>query len=70
MTKQKSFKSRVRARMDKTSESYTAARRQLLAKSTPDPEAPADQAAPAEQAAPVEPRWWMLLGRGGRTRTR
>jgi hypothetical protein len=34
MTKQKSFKDRVRARMDKTSESYTTARRQLLAKST------------------------------------
>jgi hypothetical protein len=33
MTKQKSFKDRVRARMDKTSESYTTARRQLLAKS-------------------------------------
>ena len=32
MTKQKSFKGRVRARMDKTSESYTAARRQLLSK--------------------------------------
>jgi hypothetical protein len=58
MTKQKSFKSRVRARMDKTSESYTAARRQLLAKSTPDPDAPADQTvpvAPAEQVAPVGP---------------
>jgi hypothetical protein len=58
MTKQKSFKSRVRARMDKTSESYTAARRQLLAKSTPEPDAPADQAvpvAPAEQVAPVGP---------------
>ena len=63
MTKQKSFKSRVRARMDKTSESYTAARRQLLAKSTPEPAAPvdpvapvasADQVASAGQAAPVE----------------
>jgi uncharacterized protein YndB with AHSA1/START domain len=32
MTKQKSFKGRVRARMDKTSESYASARRQLLAK--------------------------------------
>jgi hypothetical protein len=50
MTKQKSFKSRVRARMDKTSESYTAARRQLLAKSTPEPDAPADQ---APRAVPV-----------------
>jgi hypothetical protein len=32
MTRQKSFKGRIRARMDKTSESYTTARRQLLAK--------------------------------------
>jgi hypothetical protein len=42
MTKQKSFKGRVRARMDKTSESYTAARRQLLAKATSEaaPDAP------------------------------
>jgi uncharacterized protein YndB with AHSA1/START domain len=44
MTKQKSFKGRVRARMDKTSERYTAARRQLLAKAgteeTPDAGAP------------------------------
>jgi len=32
MTRQKSFKTRVRARMDKTGESYTAARRRLLAK--------------------------------------
>ena len=63
MTKQKSFKSRVRARMDKTSESYTAARRQLLAKSTPDPDAPGGPGRPARSR-------WMLLGRGGRTRTR
>ena len=34
MTKQKSFKRRIRSRMEKTSESYTAARRQLLAKAT------------------------------------
>ncbi len=31
MTKQKTFKRRVRARMDKTGESYTAARRMLIA---------------------------------------
>jgi Activator of Hsp90 ATPase homolog 1-like protein len=35
MTRQKSFKRRVRARMDKTSERYTAARRQLLDKAAP-----------------------------------
>ena len=62
MTKQKSFKGRVRARMDKTSESYTTARRQLLAKAGARPEAdpetvPADQAAtPAgPEAAPAAP---------------
>lgn len=49
MTKQKSFKGRVRARMDKTSESYTTARRQLLAKAgaKADPEAPTQPAEPA-----------------------
>jgi hypothetical protein len=40
MTRQKSFKGRIRARMDKTSESYATARRQLLAKA--DPETPSD----------------------------
>jgi hypothetical protein len=51
MTKQKSFKARVRARMDKTSESYTAARRQLLAKAAADAEAPTDQPTPAPAGA-------------------
>ncbi|MFI7220654.1 hypothetical protein [Micromonospora maritima] len=37
MTRQKSFKSRVRTRMDKTGESYTTARRQLLARTEPSP---------------------------------
>jgi Domain of unknown function (DUF4287) len=46
MTKQKSFKGRVRARMDKTSESYTAARRQLLAKATAETQAEAEAQAP------------------------
>jgi len=39
MTRQKSFKGRIRARMDKTSESYTTARRQLLAKAGSEPPA-------------------------------
>jgi hypothetical protein len=44
MTRQKSFKGRIRARMDKTSESYTTARRQLLAKAgTEPPEEPETQ---------------------------
>ncbi len=48
MTKQQSFKRRVRERMAKTQESYTAARRQLLNKSL-DPPSPAvtDPAAPS-----------------------
>ena len=50
MTRQKSFKSRVRARMDKTSESYTTARRQLLAKARTEP--PAD---PETQPVPAPP---------------
>jgi hypothetical protein len=55
MTKQKSFKGRVRARMDKTSESYTAARRQLLAKAGAETD-PATSAQPDEPpAAPAPP---------------
>ena len=46
MTKQKSFKGRVRARMDKTSERYSTARRQLLAKAGAEPEAPPEPATP------------------------
>jgi hypothetical protein len=48
MTRQKSFKGRVRARMEKTSERYTAARRQLLAKAA----AEAESAAAPTPAAP------------------
>ena len=48
MTRQKSFKDRIRARMDKTSESYTSARRQLLAKSTA-------EAPPEPETQPVGP---------------
>jgi hypothetical protein len=49
MTRQKSFKGRVRARMDKTAESYTSARRQLLAKAGDETEP--DTAAAPEPAA-------------------
>ena len=45
MPTQKVFKGRVRARMTKTGESYTAARRQLLRKAT-EPEAPAETTQP------------------------
>jgi hypothetical protein len=47
MPTQKIFKQRVRARMTKTGESYTAARRQLLLKTA---EPPAEPAAPPEEA--------------------
>jgi uncharacterized protein DUF4287 len=57
MTRNKSFKGRVRARMDKTAESYTTARRQLLAKSrSPAPEAAeAIEDQPATQADAAAP---------------
>jgi hypothetical protein len=42
MTAQKSFKRRVRARMAKTGERYTAARRQLLAAGPPTPSQPSE----------------------------
>jgi hypothetical protein len=54
MTRQKSFKRRVRARMDKTSERYTAARRQLLAKAAEAGAEPAEALGPAAPPAPPE----------------
>jgi Domain of unknown function (DUF4287) len=58
MTRQKSFKNRVRARMDKTSERYTTARRQLLDRSGaeappagPEPQATGAPAGPTPKAA-------------------
>ena len=59
MTTQKTFKQRVRARMAKTGESYTAARHQLLRKTeAPDessPPGPQEPTATPEPAAPVTP---------------
>src|SRR5215211_6891823 len=54
MTRNKSFKGRVRARMDKTGERYATARRQLVAKATAkgEPEAPPG---PAGAAAGFKP---------------
>ncbi|MER5335773.1 hypothetical protein [Micromonospora sp. NPDC002717] len=49
MTRDRSFKTRVRARMDKTGESYTTARRQLVARST----AAEPAAAPPEPTEPA-----------------
>jgi uncharacterized protein YndB with AHSA1/START domain len=60
MPTQKVFKQRVRARMTKTGESYTAARRQLLRKATdhgpgPSPEAPPAAAKPETPETEREP---------------
>ncbi len=53
MTRNKSFKGRVRARMDKTGERYATARRQLVAKAAAnrEPEAPPTRAAEPTQKA-------------------
>lgn len=54
MTHQRTFKARVRSRMAKTGESYTTARRQLLARAqATEPAAPADLTTPAEPTTPV-----------------
>jgi len=59
MPTQKVFKQRVRARMTKTGESYTAARRQLLRKATEpgatEPGLPESKATGMEAPAPVSP---------------
>lgn len=58
MTKQKTFKRRVRSRMEKTGESYTAARRVLLPEPAPAPS--------AEQATGrTNEEWFALLDRWG-----
>jgi uncharacterized protein DUF4287 len=58
MTRQKSFKRRVRARMEKTHESYTAARNQLLAKSDAHAEDEAAEVKPAAADSGVDPIKW------------
>ena len=56
MPTQKTFKTRVRTRMTKTGESYTAARRQLLEKADPDTRGtePATVAGRADPPAPTD----------------
>ena len=57
MPTQKLFKQRVRARMTKTGESYTAARRQLLRKTTESPVPDRDETVvskPTETATPTD----------------
>jgi len=74
MTRQSTFKSRVRTRMDKTGESYTAARRQLLDKSTPNETAtpepnpePSPEPAASERIRPVRYSDESMLKRTGRS---
>jgi hypothetical protein len=66
MTRQKSFKTRVRARMEKTGESYAAARHRLLDHTAPaEPEAQSTepQTQPAEpQAQSTEPKARPVAG--------
>jgi hypothetical protein len=70
MTEHKSFKRKVRARMEKTGESYTAARRQLIeAGATPDP-APAFKPRVSEEAVRGATgrsweEWFVLLDEWG-----
>ncbi|MBA2415308.1 MAG: hypothetical protein H0V64_05340 [Geodermatophilaceae bacterium] len=60
MTKQKTFKRKVRERAAKTQESYSTARRQLLARAT--------QAAVADPPVAIRPHSdEVLRGRTGRT---
>jgi hypothetical protein len=73
MTQQKTFKRRVRARMEKTGESYTAARRILLTASDgpdpasgPEPEAPAvellvDDAKLADATGHPHAHWFAVI---------
>ncbi|MCP3820611.1 DUF4287 domain-containing protein [Streptomyces sp. A3M-1-3] len=65
MTRQKSFKTRVRTRMDKTGESYTTARRQLLDKAGTEPEQTAAAAAGVRALQLPEAAVRERTGRGG-----
>ncbi len=79
MTRQKSFKTRVRARAEKTGERYTTARRHLLARSAEPAEPVAASPAPAGKEGPRRPsddavrrstgrpyeEWFELLDRWG-----
>ncbi|HEX2090190.1 MAG TPA: hypothetical protein VHI54_09745, partial [Actinomycetota bacterium] len=63
MTKQKSFKDRVRSRMEKTGESYTAARRQLVEKA----EAEARKRRTPKTVSGIRTRARDVRGNTGRT---
>ena len=58
MTKQKTFKHRVRSRIEKTGESYTAARRMLIA-------GPEESAATEQATGRSNEQWFALLDEWG-----
>src|SRR6185437_5379375 len=58
MTKQKTFKRRVRSRMQKTGESYTAARRMLI-------DEPTDSAATEKATGRTNEQWFAVLDEWG-----
>ncbi|MDQ4095718.1 MAG: DUF4287 domain-containing protein [Actinomycetota bacterium] len=64
MTRQKSFKQRIRARMDKTGESYATARRRLIEKA----EAEARKQRTPQTIAPQRTKSEAILSRTGRSR--
>ena len=65
MTVQKSFKRLVRARMEKTGESYTAARAVLLRASEPEPQLVAPDATIRERTGRGWEEWFDLLDENG-----
>src|SRR5688500_3412177 len=73
MTTQKTFKRRVRARMAKTGESYTAARRQLIASGDrPDPGTPTYESVVSDErmleaTGKRHEEWFVLLDEWGGT---
>jgi hypothetical protein len=67
MPKQKDLKRRVRARMQKTGESYTAARAQLLRKRSPSPAASPTTKASVDLAAIAGMRDDAVLAKTGKT---
>jgi hypothetical protein len=65
MTRQRSFKRLVRARMEKTGESYTAARAVLLAAETPAPALATSDAAIRERTGRGWEEWFDALDEWG-----
>jgi hypothetical protein len=67
MTERKSFKRRVRARMEKTGERYTAARRHLVAEkaAAAEPEPPVSEEAVVRNTGKTWDEWFAILDEWG-----